>query len=430
MSFDTDAIKKDVTEGAKDKAHPDFSHLLHDIQDDAKNDRKKLSADVNAANAEIHTQGFPNLSISNNDGKLVVADSNKQSKETNANKSTETNTNKSEQNNSQSDENKSKSETQSAKGEIKRDGDKITEITYPDGKSAKMHYTNNELDDYTNRQGEHWVKEGDTWKQKNPDGTKYINKDGGTTDKSDEANTFHGTVTADQKTGDVTTVDDKGNTRVVHADGSADATDKEAQTTTKEKPDGSSITRNTDGQVTEITYPNGKTAKFEYDEKTKELNGYTDQDGRHWKKEEDGVWRQKAEDGKYVNSDGKETDKKEEAATSPNISVNKENGDITFDDGKNKKVVHADGKVDEDYQGRRTKIEVKDGKASHEVKKHDTLWAIAEDNFSRMHDGKKPSVKEIQAEMDRIVSRYNENHKGHEIKNKNRIPVGVGFDLS
>lgn len=473
MSFDSSTIKKDITEAKKqNKEHPDFSHLLSDIQRDAKKDQAKLKKDVDAANVELQSQGFPKLTIENGAAKQAkVADS------------TTTTTQKGSDKTSKPDE---------KKAEIKRDGDKITEIHYPNGKSAKFSYDDKgNLVGYDNDERCTEVKNGNVAVDKagnvttvddkgntkviHPDGTALTTdkESGGTTTENSDGSKivrrkdgqvseidypngktakFHydengkligydndkecaqvqdGKNVSFDKDGTATYTDAKGNTRVVHPDGSSVATDKESGESTTEKADGSKIVRRKDGNITEIDYPNGKTAKFEYDNKTGALTGYTDQEKRHWTKDDDGAWRQKSEDGKhYVKPDGTETDKKEEAATSAKVSVNKETGDITFEDGKNKKVVHADGKVDEEYEGRRSKIAIKDGKASHEVKKHDTLWAIAEDNFSRMHDGKQASVKEIQAEMDRIVARYNENHKGHEIKNKNRIPIGTEFDLS
>jgi YD repeat-containing protein len=100
-----------------------------------------------------------------------------------------------------------------------------------------------------------------------------------------------------------------------------------------EYDDGSRVTKNPDGKVTEITHPDGKTATVEYDDEGNE-KGINFPDGSKWQKTEDGKWARTNKDGEVIDTSG-------------DVSVT-EDGDIVFvpEEGKDEpiQVDHHDGK--------------------------------------------------------------------------------------
>lgn len=149
--------------------------------------------------------------------------------------------------------------------QMTKDSDgKVTSITHPDGKTAKLHYDENgELNKMNLPDGGQWNKTEDGWTRTDKNG-KVIDQLDGQIAVSDE--------------GDLALMDNNGETQISHLDGSR----------TVQHADQSQMTTDKDGKITSLTHPDGKTAKFEYGEDG-QISAMHLPDNGVWKSE-NGVW--------------------------------------------------------------------------------------------------------------------------------------------
>jgi YD repeat-containing protein len=142
--------------------------------------------------------------------------------------------------------------------------ERVTSVTYPDGKTNKIEYDENgEVKAMKTAEGKTVTREGDHWSVTDANGK-----------KSEWKGDVH--VTED---GDVAVINPDGSGSIRHADGSK----------TRLSDDGvSQETRDIHDRVTSITYPDGNTNKVEYDEKG-EVKGLQTAEGKtvvregdHW----------------------------------------------------------------------------------------------------------------------------------------------------
>ncbi len=163
---------------------------------------------------------------------------------------------------------------QDASGDVKSDdGQKVSEINYPDGKKTSVKYDENGNEKEIKMGPDRtWKKDGDHWDRYDANGKKQERFDG------DFKVTKDGDVVATAKDGS--------STGIKHPDGSETDIDGQSQTTV----DG-------DGRLRSVTRPNGHTAKMEYDKSgaLKEV-----QLPEKSFKKEDGVWNEYDKDGKKV----------------------------------------------------------------------------------------------------------------------------------
>ncbi|CAN5434051.1 hypothetical protein BH10CYA1_BH10CYA1_37200 [soil metagenome] len=273
------------------------------------------------------------------------------------------------------------------------------------------------------------------------------------------------TATRDPETGDVVITSAKVGTREVHhTDGTTvvyDDNAKPSRVTEVDYADGKKrqFHYDTTGKIDQVTEPNGYFYKrgdndtmTEYDSnggvtgKTFHSTHEVDSDGNY-------IFHNLDANGDKIftttiKRDGsEETHKEEPAATKTGVTIEPNAENPTKISKNGKEVAHkqgdswvdaqgnpADVKVDQEgtvritypqpsnqvreikkdgseiIHGRRSIITIDaEGNATHKVKDGDTLWAIAEDNWVRMHPAAttKPTVKEIQAEIVRIANNSN-----------------------
>ncbi|HEY9868554.1 MAG TPA: LysM domain-containing protein [Candidatus Obscuribacterales bacterium] len=186
------------------------------------------------------------------------------------------------------------------------DRDRVTEVKYPDGSSRQIEYgSDGNPKAIASSDGTTWKKEGNHWNQ------------------------YRG----DEKTGltaDDVLVRHNGEIRMLMSDSDQEIILGRDGSRGDRTSDGSTVTSDVKGHVTKIEYPDGVTAKLEYEGDN--LKSIKQSNGISWEKDGD-AWVQKR--------DGKET-----GIRADDLKIN-ENGDITmtFKDAKQEMTAHRDGSV-------------------------------------------------------------------------------------
>lgn len=168
--------------------------------------------------------------------------------------------------------------------------------------------------------------------------------------------------------GSFTVTDANGNTVTTFAD----------RTSSTAKGDGSMVMKNADGQVTEVQYPDGRTAKFEYDDRGR-LSKITDQNGKSYEYKASfdflgirfGSW--KAQDGSTID----------------NVSVNPD-GTLQYTD--------KDGKIHKDYtSGNSTTTD------KTEAELRETAWKLHESNWFFTDNSRIKDTLQNMSHADRVA---------------------------
>jgi YD repeat-containing protein len=305
-----------------------------------------------------------------------------------------------------------------SKVEIDKDG-KVTSTTGSDGNTVKYGYDDKgQLSEIEDKFGNKAVKdkESDTWKHYGPDGKEK-------TDEREENTKItvnnDGSVTRENTTDNTTTTKDINQTTSrTNADGSTESIKLDGTHTIKNS-DGSSVEHSTDGStahkdakgnITQIDQPDGKSKKFDYDEKG-ELVGYTNPEGDHYEQKPDGSWS---------TADGSGSRKDIEIMPDGTVRESKTDGGV--------ETTRPDGSLHIDYQnGTKAEVDSKgnftsytspdgrrfdsnaNGNVTYTTQRSESLQDIAADALKVSHSLEpdyKPSPEEIKETVDEL-KKYN-----------------------
>jgi YD repeat-containing protein len=269
-----------------------------------------------------------------------------------------------------------------------KDGD-VTSILHKDGTNTFPEYdkegkaTKLTDVDANGKETGSWVKDGDRWSIRDKDGK--------------ETGTFKGDVevTAD---GDITRkgVDSRTNeyeNQTLHRDG----------TLTRQLRDGSTVETDHDGRLTNVKYPDGKSADFKYDDKG-DLQEFTDKKGITHTKDQSG-WKKS-----IIDKNGTSTDM---GAEDGHYKTNA-NGDVQWE-SKDQRVTdttHANGTRD--------RLEYWDGDNHKDITKQ-TTW----DEKGRMTSGTYPGEH---SEDKTVLFGYDKNGKLESVSDASKTERGMHGD--
>jgi len=293
------------------------------------------------------------------------------------------------------------------------DQHRVTEIKYPDNSSRTVEYGGNgELKAINSSDGTSWKKEGDHFTQ----------------------------YKGDQKTGaqaDDIGVTPSGDVRLLMHDSDQEIILNRDGSRTEKGPDHSAVTSDTQGHVTKIDYPDGKTTTAEYD--GDQLKAVKQPNGLSWEKNGD-TWVQKR--------DGKETGVE---AESTNIDAN---GDIKFKlkDSDQEMTLHRDGSLTEklkdnselttDRNDQVVKVQYPDGTSSTikndaqghpiEVRSDNFTWKKEGDQWTQYNNdghGTGLHMKDIEVSKNGSITYEDKNGDGVTIsRSGDTTPFHVTYD--
>lgn len=211
---------------------------------------------------------------------------------------------------------------------IERDAQgRVTDVTYPDGTSRHIRYEGNNPVEVQGPDGT-WKKEADGWNRYDENGNKTSHADDIRVNSEGDVEVRAGDVAA-----------------IHHPDGS----------TTDVSSDGSKVTRDDDGRVTRVEYPNGRPASsIEYDHSGNPTR-IRGSDNFEWRKEGD-VW-------KHYDADG------QEIGTANSVDVS-EDGEISIKSAEAEITIYRNGEgamVLKDSEGRPTDVYYPNGRASNTI---------------------------------------------------------------
>src|SRR4030095_2670967 len=251
----------------------------------------------------------------------------------------------------QFDKDKTDSAGTASESKITRDADgKVTDVTYPGGKSRHIAYDDSEPRqprEIKSNDGKTWTKEADGWNQYGPPGPPDGKKTG-----------LHVDAIEVSGNGDITLSKKGDETLVLHPDGSK----------TGILIDKSVVTVDARGDVTDVTYPGGKKSRhITYDDsEPRQPREIKSNDAKTWMNEADG-WNQYGPPGP---PNGKKTGQHVDA-----IEVSKEGGITLSTKGDTTIVLHRHGSktgiftdksvVTVNAGGRVTDVTYPDGHSNH-----------------------------------------------------------------